>query len=191
MAVTKRVALCCIVLLAALSLWLLFTTEPRVPNQTRIGRVIITEFMARNNSTLTDEDGDYSDWIEIQNAEDAAVDLGGWHLTDNDQDLTKWRFPRTILAGGDHLIVFASGKDRSVVGSALHTNFRLNSSGEYLGLVGPDGWTVAWDHGPAHPPQLPDASYGLDASYAPCYFRLPSAGSPNGSGAPEPPFAEA
>ena len=32
-------------------------------------QVRITEFMASNASTLTDEDGDYSDWIEIQNQE--------------------------------------------------------------------------------------------------------------------------
>ncbi len=28
---------------------------------------LITEFMASNDSTLADEDGDFSDWIEIHN----------------------------------------------------------------------------------------------------------------------------
>ncbi len=186
MAVTKRVALCCIVLLCALSLWLLYTTEPRVPDQPRFGRAIVTEFMARNNSTLTDEDGDYSDWIEIQNAKDTDVDLGGWYLTDDDKDLTRWQFPNIVLAGDDHLIVFASGKDRAVVGSALHTNFKLKSSGEYLALVGPDGWTIVWEYAPEYPPQIWDTSYGLDAALNERYFRVPTPGSANGSGSSEP-----
>ena len=31
------------------------------------GELLITEFMASNSSTLNDEDGDQSDWIEIYN----------------------------------------------------------------------------------------------------------------------------
>ncbi|HOW98509.1 MAG TPA: lamin tail domain-containing protein, partial [Kiritimatiellia bacterium] len=45
--------------------------------------VLISEFMADNQTVLQDEDGDYSDWIEIHNSGPADVDLGGWHLTDD------------------------------------------------------------------------------------------------------------
>ena len=39
--------------------------------------VLISEFMASNGFTLDDEDGDNPDWIEIVNATNAPIDLGG------------------------------------------------------------------------------------------------------------------
>src|SRR5205085_9595419 len=42
--------------------------------------VLITEFMALNNTTLTDQDGQYSDWIEIYNSGSDTVNLVGWNL---------------------------------------------------------------------------------------------------------------
>ena len=47
---------------------------------------IISEFMAANSSTHADEDGHFSDWIEIFNPGSASLNLNGWFLTD-DSDL--------------------------------------------------------------------------------------------------------
>ncbi|HXJ60251.1 MAG TPA: lamin tail domain-containing protein, partial [Verrucomicrobiae bacterium] len=126
-------------------------------------RVLISEFMAVNENGLKDEDRARSDWIELYNSGTQAVNLGGWYLTDNRDSLTKWRFPLTPLAPGKFLIVFASDKNRAVAGRELHTNFRLNDKGEYLGLVMPDGLTVVSEYSPAYPPQWPDVAYGLGA----------------------------
>lgn len=125
--------------------------------------LVITEFMAINDTGLRDEDGATSDWIEIYNAGDTAVNLDGWYLTDNDNELTKWRFPAVTLGARSYLTVFASGKDRAPAGGmpALHTSFALDGDGEYLGLVKPDGVTVAWHFSPRYPDQAPDISYGL------------------------------
>ena len=60
--------------------------------------VIISEFLAHNTSGLVDEDGDYSDWIELYNGGTTAVNLGGWYLTDDAANLTKWAFPGTNIA---------------------------------------------------------------------------------------------
>src|SRR5262245_42778506 len=110
-----------------------------VMGQTRgAENVTITEFSASNSSGLRDEDGDYSDWIEIFNGGSTTVNLGGWFLTDAPGNLTKWRFPATNVAPNGFLIVFASGKNRVVAGAPLHANFSLNASGEYLALVLPD-----------------------------------------------------
>ena len=121
----------------------------------------ITEFMADNESVLADEDGGFTDWIEIHNPDAAPVDLGGWHLTDNPIDLIKWTFPAVVIDPGGFLVVFASGKDRRVPGSELHTNFGLDRNGEYLALVAPDGTTVSQEFAPEFLPQDPDRSYGL------------------------------
>jgi hypothetical protein len=129
--------------------------------------VVISEFMALNITTITDDDGDYSDWLELYNAGGSAVNLNGWYLTDERANLTKWRCPSITLPADGFLLVFASGKDRLNPAARLHTNFKLTSLGEYLALVKPDGTTKAWEYD-NYPPQIEDYSYGLlqDASFA-------------------------
>ncbi len=72
----------------------------------------ISEVMAANNSVIQDEDGDYSDWIELYNPGDEAVDLSGYGLSDNPDNPYKWRFVTASIPAGGYLLVFASGKDR-------------------------------------------------------------------------------
>ena len=126
------------------------------------GAPVITEFQASNSSTLADEDGDTSDWIEIFNPDTTAFDLGGCYLTDDPAFPIKWQIPAgTILNPSSFLVVFASDKNRAVAGSQLHTNFKISSSGEYLGLIDSDGVTVLSEYVAPYPPQFEDASYGL------------------------------
>src|SRR5439155_3238189 len=124
-------------------------------------QVIISEFMADNTHTLADEDGAFEDWIEIYNAGSNPVNLGGWYLTDNANELTKWRFPGTNLNASGFLVVFASAKQRDMPGAPLHTNFKLSATGEYLALVQPDGVTIATEFAPTFPRQVPDVSFGF------------------------------
>ena len=124
--------------------------------------VIITEFMASNNSVIDDEDGESSDWIEIYNTGPALVNLDGFHLTDDPADLTKWRVPNVTIAVEDFVIVFASAKDRDDPDSELHTNFRLSARGDYIALIDRDGTTVLSEFGPDFPEQFEDVSYGLE-----------------------------
>lgn len=148
--------------------------------------VRISEFMASNSSTLLDEDGESSDWIEILNEQAEEVNLAGWYLTDDMGDLTKWQFPARVLVGTSRLVVFASSKDRSEANDPeLHTNFRLTSTGEFLALVKPDGQTIASAYSPTYPPQTTDISYGLspDGSVE-GYFSPPSPGEANGTPSP-------
>src|SRR5450759_468491 len=122
--------------------------------------LVISEFMANNTMTLTDEDGAYSDWIELFNSSTNTVDLGGWYLANKATNLTQWMFPSTNLGPNEFIVVFASNKNRRVAGAPLHTNFKLGSSGEYLALVQPDGVTKASEFAPAFPQQYADISYG-------------------------------
>jgi len=137
--------------------------------------VRINEFMAVNDIGLDDEDRDESDWIEIFNDGTETVDLQGWFLTDDDDELAKWEFPQVILVPDSYLIVFASGKDRRDPLGILHTNFKLSGSGEYLALVRPDGKTVVSEFFPSFPKQAADISYGPIGSTAETALILPSA----------------
>lgn len=145
----------------------------------------ISECMADNDNTLLDIDGDSSDWIELHNDADDAVNLSGWYLTDTATNLTRWALPATTISANGYLLVFASGKDRAVAGEQLHTDFKLSASGEYVALTQPDGITLESEF--SFPEQLEDVSWGygfsggsststvtLVAEHAACTARIPT-----------------
>lgn len=144
--------------------------------------LIISEIMAANQTGLLDEDGDYSDWIELYNRSDTAVNLSGWSLTDDPNQMEKWPFPNITLDSGEYRVIFASGKDRRPTepGQELHTNFKLDQQGEFLAL-----YYVLDNHvkdalDPQFPPQLPDTAYGrhgADLNFA--FLVSPTPGRPN------------
>jgi len=150
----------------------------------QVGPLVISEFMARNQDTLLDQDGESSDWIEIHNLTNSAVSLDNWALTDTPEDLHRWQFPDGLrVEAGAYYIVFASGKDRRSVPGELHSNFKLDGGGEYLALVGPEG-NVATEFGSdsdVFPAQFRDRSYGLQRSEKQ-YFRAATPGATNGDG---------
>jgi hypothetical protein len=84
------------------------------------------------------QDGDYPDWIEIYNPGSESIDLTGYGLSDNPSESYKWIFPHVILAPYEHLLVFASGKDRKNPGDIedyIHTNFKIDRIGETILLT--------------------------------------------------------
>jgi hypothetical protein len=156
-----------------------YVVDPNLPPP----GVTISEFMADNNRTLNDGDGDASDWIELENASEEPVDLAGWGLTDDASLPAKWRFGAVSIPARGYLVVFASGKDRAGGAGGLHTNFRLGNEGEYLALTRPDG-TVASSFGARYPEQREDVSYGRLATdpTRTGYFVVPTPGGPNAEG---------
>ncbi|MDH4241834.1 MAG: lamin tail domain-containing protein, partial [Phycisphaerae bacterium] len=140
--------------------------------------IVINEFMASNASRppfdpneLLDGNGDSSDWIEIYNPTDTTINLNGWYLTDNKNDLKKWRFPDGLqVKPGEFLIIFASEKTFEEnplnypyldPNGYYHTNFELDKGGDYLALVAEDGNTIAHQYVPEYPQQLTNVSYGM------------------------------
>lgn len=132
---------------------LVITSSPASPPDT--GGPVISEFMAENKNTLEDEDMDTPDWIEIYNGQNAAVNLSGYSLTDG---VAVWTFPSVNLPAYGHLVVLASGKNRTANPALLHTNFTLPKTGGALSLRNPANTVVSnW----TYPAQVEDVSYGL------------------------------
>lgn len=117
--------------------------------------ILINEFLAANQGGLRDEDGETSDWIELYNSGPTPVSLAGYGLTDDQDSPLKWTFPTVNLNAGAFLLVWASDKNRT--SPELHTNFKLSSTGEYLGLFTPTGALV---DGLLFGPQETNVSYG-------------------------------
>ncbi|MEO8350383.1 MAG: CotH kinase family protein, partial [Chthoniobacteraceae bacterium] len=142
----------------ALALFVFLTTSR--------AQVVISEFLASNSNSITDEDGNHEDWIELNNIGAGSVNLLGWYLTDDPSQPRKWAFPNRTMAAGSYLVVFASNKNRKPASGNLHANFRLNSSPDYLALtkdVAGGGVQIeqAFD---LYPQQATDVSYGRASS---------------------------
>src|SRR5438552_1932540 len=150
--------------------------------------VRINEFLSSYSGAigLSDEDGELQDWIELYNSGTNSVSLQGWSLTDDAGDPGKWTFPAVTLGTGQYRIVVASGKDRkpTAPGARLHTNFKLNSAGDYLALFNSESpRQVMSEFAPEFPEQRSDYSYGYDSANALRYFQAPTPGTANGDSA--------
>ena len=140
--------------------------------------VVINEFLASNSTGLQDPDapGQYPDWIELYNSGDRSVTLGGYYLTDNRARLTKWRIPEGLqIAAKGFLLFLADGETEQ---GARHTNFKLNSSDGFVGLIAGDGTIV---DSLTYGKQFADVSYGRspDGGATWLYFESPSPNAKN------------
>ena len=91
----------------------------------------INEVLDHNLSSILDEDGDRSGFVELYNGGEDTIRLAGWFLSDNKEKPSKWAFPDISIAPGSYLLVFLSGKDRT--GKELHASFSIRD-GETLML---------------------------------------------------------
>ena len=147
--------------------------------------LILNEIMTRNEIGIQDGYGTREDWIEIHNPNPTAVNLDGYFLTDDPSQLTKWNFPSIEIPASGYLIVFASGVNTVDPDGNPHTNFKMESAGEYLAIIRPDGTSIDNSFHPSFPEQFADISYGsqsIDGARA--FFSLPTPNEANGSGVP-------
>ena len=100
----------------------------------QVGDIVINEFVAKNDSVggYQEPDGGFGDWIELFNRSSNDIDLTGWNLSDDLDELDKWTFPQgTEIAAGGYLIVWADDDEDQ---TGIHASFRLSGGGEELAL---------------------------------------------------------
>ncbi|MDB4297687.1 CotH kinase family protein [Flavobacteriaceae bacterium] len=95
--------------------------------------LVINEILASNITTNTDQDNSYNDWVEIYNIGSSDVNLKGYGLSDDSEELDKWLFPSLVIKPGSYLLVWCSSKDTTE--NELHTNFKISASGENIYLT--------------------------------------------------------
>ncbi len=146
----------------------------------------LSEFLADNASVIQDDEGNFTDYIEIYNPDTVPVDLAGYSLTDDPVVAQRWVFPTTILQPGGHLLIWASGKNRTAPKLPLHTNFQIEKNGGYLAFFAPGGIIPLTVYA-AYPVQEEDRSYGnyqaetrtaLVSVGAACHWKIPTAPEP-------------
>ena len=95
----------------------------------------ISEIMGKNRSVFQAADGSFPDWIELENISGAAVNLGGWYLSDGEETYG-CALQELILEPGQRLLILADGKPSS--DGEVHVDFSL-SQGETVCLYTPFG----------------------------------------------------
>ena len=112
------------------------TPEPTPYISPDADKIKISELMVKNDATLLDSDGEFSDWFELVNTSDSPVSLAGWRVSDG-EDKSVWSFPDVTIDAGGYLLVFASSKESA--GTELHASFSL-SEDETLYLYAPENY---------------------------------------------------
>ena len=88
--------------------------------------LLISEVMSANGSALPDENGNFSDWVEIWNSTDTAMNLKGISLS-NRSDRARFLFPEMILAPDERIVVFCDKTNQNEAGRELHAKFKISS----------------------------------------------------------------
>jgi hypothetical protein len=138
------------------------------------GQLYINEILASNTGYYAGL-AVYVDWIEIFNAGSVSVDLGGYFLTDDKTVTDKWAIPEgTVISAKGYKIFYADEKN-----NGLHTSFRLNVEGEFIGLYNPQKSAV---DSITYKAQRNNVSFGRSSSDLSVlgYFIKPSPDYPNG-----------
>lgn len=122
------------------------------------GTLVLNEFMAWNTTSLMDDAGAYSDWIELHNTSDEPTSLGGVFLSDDAAVPDRAPLSDALqIEPGGFLVLFA---DASLDPTDTHLPFAIEKDGEALVLsVEQDGEMVTVD----------EVTFGVqaqDASYA-------------------------
>ena len=90
------------------------------------GSIIINEYMSHNKSSVYTNNGGYYDWVELYNTTDKDIDLFGVSLSDDEKDLTKFRFPKTSLKAKEYLVIYLTGGVN--IDNLICANFKLSDN---------------------------------------------------------------
>lgn len=105
------------------------------------GNLVISEIMASNQNAVPDENGEFSDYIEVWNRGDTDVNINGVGLSDR-EDRVRFLFPNVVLAADARVVVFASGRSQNDVTKPFHANFKVSATRETISLFSPTGLII-------------------------------------------------
>jgi len=96
-------------------------------------QIYINEFLSSNDTGITDENGDFEDWVELYNAGNTAVDIGGYYVSDDLSELDLWQIPstspaETTIAAGAYLILWL---DKDTDDGVLHIDYCSRCDNNY------------------------------------------------------------
>ena len=91
----------------------------------------INEYMSSNRRSSYDSNGTYNDFVELYNNSLNDLKLDNIYLTDNPDNLMKYKIPNITLKKNEYILILLSDKSR-VVDNEIYANFKLGEDDEYL-----------------------------------------------------------
>src|SRR5688572_16542854 len=117
-------------------------------------QIVINEICPANADIIYDPNYfNYTAWVELYNAGNSSLNIGGYYLSDDPAVKNKWRIPsNTTIASKGYLLIWCDGMN-----SGIHTNFSLDADGEDLVL---SNGSLATIDQIVFPEQFTNVSYG-------------------------------
>ena len=103
--------------------------------------LVISEIMPSNNSSVTDENGKYPDWVEIWNHSNHPINMKNIGLSDKGTSI-RFLFPEITLEPDERIIVFCDNTNQAIPNKPLHAKFELSSNGEVVFLYDTNGFQI-------------------------------------------------
>lgn len=104
----------------------------------RLNEIVIT-----NNTGYIDDYGNRSAWIELFNTSQGTVDIAGCYLSDDPNDLRKYKIPKgdvlTKVKPRQHILFYADNEPDK---GTFHISFKLDSTTKEIYFVSTDGRTI-------------------------------------------------
>ena len=107
------------------------------PNVAANGAIVINEVLAHTDDVV------YGDWIELYNTTGSPVNIGGWFLSDDSGNLTKYEIdpadPRASVPAGGYVVFDSVNDFGNISNLAVHVPFALSELGETVYLSSGSG----------------------------------------------------
>jgi hypothetical protein len=101
--------------------------------------VWLSEVQPQNVTGLADGAGERDPWVELYNSSATAVDVGGMYLSDDPNQLQRWKIPAsTVLGPGQYRLVWLDGQMGQNTLTELHASFRIGT-GDGVLILSRDG----------------------------------------------------
>lgn len=102
-------------------------------------KLVISELLLSNVSSLPDENGVYSDVLELYNCSDEAVYLGHYFLSDDLSRRFQYRLPDVYLQSGSYVLIYCDGDGYVAESGQIHANFSLSHGEQVVLTLGSTG----------------------------------------------------
>ena len=99
------------------------------------GSIVINEVLSHSDGNPYDYD-----WIELHNTTGSSIEIGGWFLSDNDNNLTKYEIAAgTTIPANDYIVFTDENHFRNPSDPGCHKEFGLSELGETVYLSSGSG----------------------------------------------------
>lgn len=134
-------------------------------NAARSSPLLIDTVVVSNASAYYQpESGGYHDYVIVKNVSSAPVELGGYSITDDWEEPSKWQLPAGQLHPQETRVYFCSGDEGLTHSHFIHANFSLSAEADALYLYSAEGLA---DYVYLHdiPPNSPYCRRGSDNGF--------------------------